>query len=378
MRIGILAGEASGDLLGTGLIQAIKQQVPEAQFEGIAGPGMMAQGAKSLFPMDRLSVMGLTEVLSRYFELLGIRNQLARHFIANPPDVFIGIDAPDFNLGLEIKLRKAGIKTVHYVSPSVWAWRQYRVKKIARAVDLMLTLFPFEADFYRDHQVPVTFVGHPLADMIELQPDQSAYRQQLQLPQGKQIVAILPGSRSTELRYLADDFLQAAAWLMERQPGLHFVAPMANPQRREQFEAALSRLQQPLPLTILDGQSRAAMAAADVVILASGTAALEAMLLKKPMVVAYRVASITYWAYKPMMRISNFCLPNLLAGETLVPEFIQHALTPEAIGSALLDYLQQPQKSQQLAERFLAIHKTLKQDASAQAARAILSLLETS
>ena len=378
MRIGIVAGEASGDLLGAGLISALQQLCPDAEFEGIAGPGMLALGAKSLFPMDRLSVMGLTEVLSRYGELLGMRRQLARHYIDNPPDVFIGIDAPDFNLGLEIKLRRAGIRTVHYVSPSVWAWRQYRVKKIARAVDLMLTLFPFEADFYRDHQVPVTFVGHPLADMIELQPDQAAYRAQLQLPQDKQIVAILPGSRSTELRFLADDFLRAALWLVERQPDLHFVAPMANPHRREQFEAALARLPQPLPLTLLDGQSRPAMAAADVVMLASGTAALEAMLLKKPMVVAYRVAPITYWVYKPLVRVSNFCLPNLLAGERLVPEFIQHELTPQAIGEALLEYLQHPQHAQQLAQRFLAIHKSLKQDASAQAAQAIIRMLESS
>ena len=378
MRIGIVAGEASGDLLGAGLIGAIKQHFPDAQFEGIAGPGMIAQGAESLFPMDRLSVMGLTEVLGRYVELLGVRKKLAEHFIADPPDVFVGIDAPDFNLGLELKLRRAGIKTVHYVSPSVWAWRQYRIKKIARAVDLMLTLFPFEADFYRDKHVPVTFVGHPLGDMIELQPDQAEYRAQLQLPQDKKIVAILPGSRSTELRYLSDDFLRAALWLLERQPDLHFVAPMANALRREQFEAALARLNQSLPLTLLDGQSRAAMAAADVVMLASGTAALEAMLLKKPMVVAYRVAPITYWVYKPLMRVSNFCLPNLLAGERLVPEYIQHELTPEAVGATLLDYLQHPEQAQQLAQRFLAIHKTLKLNASEQAAQAIFTLLESS
>lgn len=376
MRIGIVAGEASGDILGAGLISAIKQKYPDAVFEGIAGPGMIEQGAQSLFPMDRLSVMGLTEVFGRYLELLGVRKQLAEHFIANPPDVFIAIDAPDFNLGLELKLRRAGIKTVHYVSPSVWAWRQYRIKKIARAVDLMLTLFPFEAEFYRQHNVPVTFVGHPLADMIELEPDQAAYRAQLQLPVDKKIVAILPGSRSTELRYLADDFLQTASWLLEREPDLHFVAPMANAHRREQFEAAMGRLNQYLPLTILDGQSRAAMAAADVVLLASGTAALEAMLLKKPMVVAYRVAPITYWVYKPLVRVSNFCLPNLLAGERLVSEFIQHDLTPQALGAALLDFLQQPQHTQQLAQRFLSIHETLKCNANEQAAKAILSLVE--
>lgn len=375
MRIGIVAGEASGDLLGAGLISAIKRRFPDARFEGIAGPGMIAQGANSLFPMDRLSVMGLTEVFSRYLELLSARKKLAQRFIADPPDVFVGIDAPDFNLGLELKLRLAGIKTVHYVSPSVWAWRQYRIRKIARAVDLMLTLFPFEADFYRDKNVPVTFVGHPLADMIELQPDQAKYRTQLQLPRDKKIVAILPGSRSTELRYLSDDFLQAALWLLEKEPDLHFVAPMANAHRRQQFAAALARLTKSLPVTILDGQSRAAMAAADVVMLASGTAALEAMLLKKPMVVAYRVSPITYWAYKPLVRVENFCLPNLLAGEQVVPEFIQKALTPQAVGAALLNYLQHPKQTQQLEERFLKIHHTLKRDASEQAAQAIINLV---
>lgn len=384
MRIGIVAGEASGDILGASLIEAVRKDFPDAQFEGIAGPGMIALGAKSLFPMDRLSVMGLAAVLKRYRELLGIRRQLIRHFIDNPPDVFIGIDAPDFNLGLEKKLKQAGIKTVHYVSPSVWAWRQYRVKKIARAVDLMLTLFPFEADFFKEHQVPVTFVGHPLADMIDLHVDKAESRLALQLPKDKTIVAILPGSRSSEVGYLSDDFLGAALWL-SKQPmftdadkqGIHFVAPMASPQRRQQFEEAVVRLPEKIPLAILDGQSREAMAAADAVILASGTAALEAMLLKKPTVVAYRMAPFTFWLYSRMIRVTNYSLPNLLANKRLMPEIMQNAVTPESLGKAILDYLQHPEQAEALCKEFTDIHLSLRQNASDQAARAIMKLVHS-
>ncbi len=380
LRFGIVAGEASGDLLGAGLITAIKQQHPDAIFEGIAGPQMIAAGASSLFPMDRLSVMGIVEVLSRYRELLGIRRQLATHFKQNPPDAFIGIDAPDFTLGLEKQLHTAGINTAHYVSPSVWAWRQRRVKKIAGSTDLMLTLFPFEARFYQEHHVPVRFVGHPLADTIPLLADKQVARQQVNLSSDAEVLALLPGSRSNELHYLAQPFIDAACWLQARRPNLEFVVPLANKERRAQFEQAVLQAKSrgvDLPnLTLIDGQSRDVMAAADVVLLASGTAALEAMLLKRPMVVAYKLAPLTYWLAKRLVKVENVSLPNLLAKESLVPEFIQHEATAEKLGQAVLVYFENPSKRDQLDQRFTEIHKTLRQDASAQAADAVLRLVK--
>ncbi len=376
LRFGIVAGEASGDLLGGGLITAIKEHYPDAIFEGIAGPEMIAAGANSLFPMDRLSVMGIVEVLGRYRELLGIRRQLATHFKQNPPDAFIGIDAPDFTLGLEKQLRTAGIKTVHYVSPSVWAWRQRRVKKIATSTDLMLTLFPFEAHFYQKHQVPVNFVGHPLADMIPLSVDKQAARQHLGLSKAAKILALLPGSRSNELHYLAPLFIETACWLRARHPGLEFIVPLANNKRRIQFEQAMAQVKAQsgeLPrLTLCDGQSREVMAAADVVLLASGTAALEAMLLKRPMVVAYKLAPLTYWLAKRLVKVENVSLPNLLANESLVPELIQHEATVENLGQKVLTYFENPSIMDDLNQRFTDIHQTLRQDASKQAADAIL------
>lgn len=375
MRFGIVAGEASGDLLAAGLIRAIKQRYPDAEFEGIAGPGMIAAGARSLFPMDRLSVMGIVEVLGRYRELLGIRRQLAKHFRENPPDAFIGVDAPDFNLGLEQQLRNAGIKTVHYVSPSVWAWRQHRVRKIARSTDLMLSLFPFEEDFYRRHKVSVRFVGHPLADMIPLETDKLAARRQLSLPIDGEILALLPGSRFNELHYLSAPFIEAARWLRSRRPNLQFVVPLANSHRRAQFEQALAGINDSPPMTLVDGHSREVMAAADVVLLASGTAALEAMLLKRPMVVAYKLSALTHCLVVRMLKVANVSLPNLLAGETLVPELIQHQARPEQLGQAVLEYFEHPQKSARLSQRFEEIHRSLRCDASERAAEAVLELV---
>jgi len=375
LRIGVVAGEASGDLLGAGLIKAIRQRHPDARIEGIAGPEMIAAGADSLFPMDRLSVMGIVEVLGRYRELLGIRRQLATHFKRNPPDVFIGIDAPDFTLGLERQLRDAGIKTVHYVSPSVWAWRQGRVKKIARSTDLMLTLFPFENDIYQRHRVPVRFVGHPLADTIPLQVDRAAARQALSLPAQAEVLALLPGSRSNELNYLSDTFIDTVRWLRQRRPELEVVVPLANAVRRQQFEAALARAGDAPAMRLVDGRSREVMAAADAVLLASGTAALEAMLLKRPMVVAYRLAALTYWLAKRLVKVSNYSLPNLLAGESLVPELIQHDATPEKLGAAVLEFLQNPETAEHVHRRFDEIHRRLRLDASEQAADAVLELL---
>jgi lipid-A-disaccharide synthase len=375
LRFGVVAGEASGDLLGASLIKAIKQRFPDSIFEGIAGPAMIEQGAKSLFPMDRLSVMGIVEVLGRYRELHGIRQKLAEHFKNNPPDVFIGIDAPDFNLGLEQRLHDANIKTVHYVSPSVWAWRQGRVKKIHKSTDLMLTLFPFEAEFYKEHHVPVSFVGHPLADIIPLQTDKSSAREKLSIPLEGEVLALLPGSRSNELQYLGGVFLEAVKWLKKELPNIEVVVPLANRNRRQQFEEILKKTNDAPSLKLIDGQSREVMASADVILLASGTAALEAMLLKKPMVVAYKLSPITYWIAKWLVKVESVSLPNLLARETLVPEYIQHEATPENLGRSVLAYFKSTEKSEKLHQRFNDIHKSLRQDASNKAADAILQLI---
>ena len=374
MRIGIVAGEASGDLLAADLMQAIRARVPDVQFEGIAGPLMQAAGCQVLYPAEKLAVMGLVEVLGHLPELLRIRRNLRRRFLARPPDLFIGVDAPDFNLALERRLKAAGIPTVHYVSPSVWAWRQYRVRKIARSLDLMLTLFPFEADFYREHQVPVRFVGHPLADRIPERCQRRAVRLALKLPERGRILALLPGSRRSEVSRLAEPFLRTALWLRQQLPDLQFIAPLATAATREQFEAMRRRVAPDLPVTILEGQSREAMCAADAVLLASGTAALECMLLKRPMVVAYRLSPITYWLARRLSTVSHYSLPNHLAGRPLVPEIIQHELSPERLGEALLDYLRDPEASRALVAEFTELHHRLRQDASATAADAILQL----
>ncbi len=376
LRFGIVAGEASGDLLGASLIAAIKQRYPDSIFEGIAGPAMIEQGANSLFPMDRLSVMGIVEVLGRYRELYGTRQKLAEHFKSNPPDVFIGIDAPDFNLGLEQRLHDAGIKTVHYVSPSVWAWRQGRVKKIYKSTDLMLALFPFEAEFYKKHHVPVSFVGHPLADIIPLKSDKKSARENLSIPLESKVLALLPGSRSNELQYLGGPFLDTVTWLRNELPDLEVIVPLANKNRRQQFEDILKQTNNAPSIRLVDGKSREVMASADVVLLASGTAALEAMLLKRPMVVAYKLSPITYWIAKWLVKVENVSLPNLLAGETLVPEFIQHDATSVNLGRAVLAYFENPEKSENIHQRFDEIHQSLKQNASNKAADAILRLIE--
>ena len=378
MKIGILAGEASGDLLGAGLIKAIKSHYPDASFEGIGGPKMIEQGCNSLFPMERLSVMGLIEPLGRFRELLNIRKQLIQRFKNNPPDVFVGIDAPDFNFGVEKALKQASIKTVHYVSPSIWAWREYRVKKIVRSTDLMLTLFPFEEDFYKKHNIPVSFVGHPSADTIPLVPDTKSARRLLNLPLEGEVVAILPGSRVKELHYMVDDFILGANLLYQKRPSVRFVAPMANKKIRGLFEQAIARHKLELPITIIDGNSHSVMEAADIILLASGTAALEAMLLKKPMVACYRVSAITAMIVRlfNLIKVKNFTLPNLLSGEVLIKELIQEKVTPEAIEENLLNLYDNPEKTQYVKEKFTEIHHTLKQNASEKAAQAILDLIK--
>ncbi|WP_457363589.1 lipid-A-disaccharide synthase [Pseudomonas sp. TE3610] len=370
LRVALVAGEASGDILGAGLMQALKARHPDIEFIGVGGPLMEAQGLVSDFPMERLAVMGLVEVLGRLRELLGRRKLLIQTLIERKPDVFIGIDAPDFTLNIELKLRQAGIKTVHYVSPSVWAWRQKRVLKIREGCNLMLTLFPFEAKFYEEKGVPVRFVGHSLADTIPLHADRAQARAELGLPLDGQVVALMPGSRGGEVGRLGELFLDAAQQLLAVRPGIRFVLPCANAARRAQIEAML--VGRELPLTLLDGQSHRALAACDAVLIASGTATLEALLYKRPMVVAYRLAALSYWILKRMVKSPYVSLPNLLAQRMLVPELLQDAATPEALVQTLLPLLD---NGQEQTQGFDDIHRTLRRDASNQAAEGVLALL---
>jgi len=369
LRIALVAGEASGDILGAGLMRALKAQHPAVEFIGVGGPLMQAEGLASYFPMERLSVMGLLEVFGRLRDLLARRKLLVKTLIEEKPDVFIGIDAPDFTLNIELKLRQAGIKTVHYVSPSVWAWRQKRVLKIREGCDLMLTLLPFEARFYEEQGVPVRFVGHTLADAIPLHADRAAARAALGLPDGP-LVALMPGSRGGEVGRLGALFFDAAERLQAQKPGVRFVLPCASPQRRAQIETLLEG--RDLPLTLLDGQSHLALAACDAVLIASGTATLEALLYKRPMVVAYRLAPLTFWILKRMVKSPYISLPNLLAQRLLVPELLQDDATPEALAQTLLPLID---GGEEQTRGFDDIHRTLRRDASNQAADAVLTLI---
>lgn len=377
MRIAIVAGELSGDQLGAGLIRALRSRYPDAVFEGVGGPRMESEGFHSHFPLERLSVMGFVEPLKRLPELLSMRRWLRRRYLAQPPDVFIGIDSPDFNLGLELALRRGGVRTVHYVSPSVWAWRQGRIRKIARAVDLMLTLLPFEADFYRRHQVPVAFVGHPLAAQLPMAPETAAAREALGCDPDQRVLAVLPGSRGGEVAHLGEVLLRTAATCQARLPGLTVLIPAASPARREQIEA----LMQAHPLEnvrVLDGQSLQVMAASDAVLLASGTVALEAMLLKKPMVVAYRTGKWSYRLLRRLVRTEWISLPNLLAGRGLVPEILQDEVTVERLTAEVMPLLQSDQAA--LKAEFARLHRLVQgphvDGASAAAAQAIAALIE--
>ena len=374
LRIGIVAGEASGDNLAAGLITAIRERVPDAQFEGVAGPRMKEAGCSELFPMKELAVMGLVEVIRHLPRLLSIRRQLRRHFLENPPDVFVGVDAPDFNIGLEHSLRQAGIHTLHYVSPSVWAWRKRRVRKIARSVDCMLTLFPFEERFYAEQNVPARCVGHPMADLIADDVDRAQARRHIELEHNGPVVALLPGSRVGEIRRMAGDFLEAAAWCYQRRDDIHFVVPLANYECRLAFDEVLSTLDTKLPLSLLNGKGLEAMASANAVMLASGTASLECMLLKRPMVVAYRLSPATYRIARLMVKTKYFSLPNLLADRPLVKELIQDEVTPAAIGREILAMLEDPKRTEDLAQIFAGIHRGLRRDANRAAADAVLQL----
>ncbi len=371
LKVALVAGEASGDILGAGLMQALRQHCPQVEFIGVGGPLMQAQGLTSYFPMERLAIMGLVEVLGRLPELLSRRKRLIATFKEQQPDVFIGIDAPDFNLTIELKLREAGIKTVHYVSPSVWAWRQKRVFKIRKGCDLMLTLLPFEAQFYQEHQVPVLFVGHPLADSVAMQHDPLPAREQLGLPADAQVVALLPGSRGGEVAKLGALFVETACYLLAKKPQLRFIIPAANQARRQQLAAILVEMPN-LPIQILDGQSQTALQACDAVLIASGTATLEAMLFKKPMVVAYKLAPVSHWLLKKMVKSPYISLPNLLANAMLVPEFIQDAATPKALAGAVLAQLADGSEQTQ---RFAELHASLRCGASERAAQGVLQLV---
>ena len=370
----VVAGEPSGDALASGLIEALRARVPGARFEGIAGPRMLAAGCETHYPMERLSVMGLFEVFGRYLELLPLRRRLARRYAADPPDVFIGVDAPDFNLSLELALRRAGVRTVHFVSPSVWAWRRYRLNKIARAVDLMLALFPFEPPIYEARSIPVRYVGHPLADEIAMRTDRDAARARLGLDPGMPTVALLPGSRMSELRFLAEPLARTAHWVHRRRPGVRFVAPLVDGPTRDAFSRALAAHASGIPCELFTGASRDAMAASDVVLLASGTATLEALLLKRPMVITYRTMRLTWILGRAMVHVDHFGLPNLLAGTRLVPELMQDDAVPERLGQALLERLDHPEQQRRVLEEFDRIHRGLRNDAFSKAAEAVLQV----
>jgi len=375
LRIGILAGEASGDILGSRVLAALRQRFPDLTVEGMGGPLMEAQGLTSMYPMERLSVMGFVEPLKRLPELLRIRGALYRHFRDNPPDVFLGIDSPDFNLHLEQKLRAQGIRTAHLVSPTIWAWRAGRIRKIRRAVDLMLCLFPFELDIYRQHAMAATFVGHPLADEIPLHTDPGPARAALGLPTSGKVLALLPGSRGGEVGLLAPLFLEAARQLSQRDPAIHFVLPAASEARMAQIHAQLERFPE-LPITVLEGQSRQAMAAADAILLASGTATLEAMLLKRPMVVAYRMGELS-WQLASRIATTRFvALPNVLAGERIVPELLQHAATPQAMVEELWPLLSRGDEALAQADAFESFHQQLALGYADRAAAALAQLVQ--
>lgn len=375
-RVYLVAGELSGDILGAGLMLELRARHPEVEFRGMGGPRMEAQGLTSRFPLETLSVMGLVEVVKHLPELIRVRRTLREEAIAWQPDIMIGIDAPDFNIGLEKQLRDAGLKTAHYVSPSVWAWRQGRVKKIAKAVNGMLTLLPFEADFYHSHRVPVAFVGHPLADELPLENDREGARQALCLPSQAPVVALLPGSRGNEIRFLGDTFLRAAELLCHRYPLLHVVIPAATHQRYQEINQLLADYPALSErVTLLEGQAREAMVASDAVLLASGTAALEAMLCHRAMLVAYKMAPATHWLAKRLVKTQWISLPNLIAQESLVPELIQHSATPQAIADQLDQLLGDDETRHALEARFATMHQTLQRNASQRAAQAITALV---
>ncbi|MGR2866819.1 lipid-A-disaccharide synthase [Vibrio vulnificus] len=374
LRIGIVAGELSGDTLGEGFIKAIKAVHPDAEFVGIGGPKMIAQGCQSLFDMEELAVMGLVEVLGRLPRLLRVKAELVRYFTENPPDVFVGIDAPDFNLRLELDLKNAGIKTVHYVSPSVWAWRQKRIFKIAKATHLVLAFLPFEKAFYDKFNVPCEFIGHTLADAIPLESDKAPARELLGLEQDKQWLAVLPGSRGSELKMLSQPFIETCKKLQQAFPELGFVVALVNQKRREQFEQAWKEYAPELDFKLVDDTARNVITASDAVMLASGTVALECMLLKRPMVVGYRVNAVTAFLAKRLLKTQYVSLPNILADTELVKEYLQDDCTPDNLFGEVSRLLEGD--NHQMLDKFTEMHHWIRKDADQQAANAVLKLIE--
>jgi lipid-A-disaccharide synthase len=373
----MVAGEASGDLLGAHLVAALSGQRPALRFSGIGGPKMQALGFESFYPMEKLSVRGYAEVLRHYREITGIRRQLAARLLDDPPAIFIGVDAPDFNLDLERGLKSAGIPTVHYVSPSIWAWRAGRMGKISAAVSHMLALFPFEAPLYQKAGVPVTYVGHPLADLIPLDVNKDEARAQLRLPMRHPIIALLPGSRKSELHYMAETFVKTARRLYEEFKEIHFVCPMASRETRDLFETAMRHhAGGELPLTLMFGHSHEALAAADIALVASGTASLEAALFKTPMVIAYRMSPVTWTLMRRMIRLPYVGLPNILANDTVVTEFLQQRATPGALANALMELLHDADRRRKQVARFREIHLELRQNTAQKAADAVLGVLD--
>jgi lipid-A-disaccharide synthase len=374
--IGIVAGEASGDLLGSHLIMALKAHSPDIRFVGIGGPKMQAAGMSVLFPMEKLAVNGYIEVLRHYRELLGIRNKLRDRFLADKPQLFIGIDAPDFNLGLEMSLKQAGITTIHYVSPSIWAWRGERIHKIKRAVTHMLALFPHEPEIYSSVGVGVDYVGHPLADMLPEYPNRDEMRETMRIPLRAKVIAMLPGSRQGEVRQLAGIFIETAKIILKKLPNARFLVPLISRETRAIFDEAIYHANaQELPITLLFGHARNAMTVADGVLVASGTATLEAALLKRPMVITYRMPAMTYWLMKRKGYQPYYGLPNILCGRFVVPELIQDDATPENLAQAMLNLLDNAQAVVELETTFLELHRALRQNTAEKAAQVILKYL---
>jgi lipid-A-disaccharide synthase len=373
LRIGIVAGEASGDMLGGLLMQALKNKRSDIEFVGIAGPKMMREGAQSLFPIERLSVRGYLEVIKHAFGLMRIRQQLIKHFLNHRVDIFIGIDAPDFNFYIEKRLKKQGIKTIHYVSPSIWAWRKNRLNKIKRAVSHILTLFPFESALYQEAGVPVSYVGHPLADALPMQPDTAAARATLRLKPSDLVVAMLPGSRQSEVQQHAALFIQTAKKLHVDYPNALFLVPFVTRESKQIFELALFHEHESLPIQILFGHAHDAMQASDVVIVASGTATLEAALLKKPMVITYRMPILSWWILKRMLLQPYVGLPNVLAGKFIVPELLQHDATPEKLAQAAIKLISDTLAIEEMKAEFNKIHISLKQNNAEKASNMILA-----
>ncbi|HMH17354.1 MAG TPA: lipid-A-disaccharide synthase [Burkholderiales bacterium] len=376
--VGIVAGEASGDFLGAHLIAALRKRVPGLRFVGIGGPKMAAAGLDPWFPMEKLAVRGYVEVLRHFAEIFSIRRELFRKLVAAKPRFFIGIDAPDFNLPLERRLKRAGVPTVHYVSPSLWAWRGKRMSAIAASVSKMLVLFPFEEPLYRAAGVPVAYVGHPLADIAPAEDETAAAREQLRLSAARKVIALLPGSRQSEVRYMAATFVHAAKLIAARQPAVHFLVPLVSRETRAIFEEAVYAADAgDLTLTILFGHAREAIAACDVALVASGTATLETALARKPMVITYKMAALTYRLMSKMGYLPWVGLPNIIAGEFLVPEILQDEATPENLSQAVLNSLNDPVVNRRLPERFEQIRLLLRKDTAARVTEAVLPWLQS-